>query len=96
MPGEIVYLYTQETHEGSGYSAYLGNQVQIRADNGIYYRYCHMLYGSNTHLQVGQRVDQNTYLGKMGNTGQSFGTHLHLEASTQQNWACGTFLVPRR
>ena len=94
MPGEIVYLYTNETHEGSGYSQALGNQVQILGDNGIYYRYCHMKYGTNTHLTVGQRVDQNTYIGQMGNTGNSTGTHLHLEASTSQSWNCNNFIVP--
>lgn len=77
-----------------GYSQALGNQVQILGDNGIYYRYCHMKYGTNTHLTVGQRVDQSTYIGQMGNTGNSTGTHLHLEASTTQSWNCSTFLVP--
>lgn len=53
-----------------------------------------MKYGTNTHLTVGQRVDQNTYIGKMGNTGNSTGTHLHLEASSTQSWNCATFLTP--
>lgn len=93
--GEITYIYRNETHEGSGYSVALGNQVQIFGTNGIYYRYCHLQYGSIPNdLQVGDIVDQNTFIGKMGNTGHSFGTHLHLEASTQEAWACGTFLVP--
>ena len=90
--GEITYLYTSETQEGGGVA--LGNQVQIRGDNGLYYRYCHLQYGSNTHLVIGQRVDQNTFIGIMGNTGQSFGTHLHLECSTTSEWNCLTFETP--
>lgn len=60
---------------------------------GLYYRYCHMLYGSVT-LNVGDRVNLNTIVGKMGNTGNSTGTHLHLEASTTQAWQCSSFVDP--
>lgn len=33
-------------------------------------------------------------LAKCGNTGNSTGTHLHLELSTSQAWQCGNFLNP--
>lgn len=52
-----------------------------------------MLYGSVT-LNVGDRVNLNTIVGKMGNTGNSTGTHLHLEASTSQAWVCENFVNP--
>lgn len=52
-----------------------------------------MLYGSVT-LNVGDRVNLNTIVGKMGNTGNSTGTHLHLEASTSQAWVCENFVDP--
>lgn len=88
--GVVVYVYNQS----QGTSPRLGNQVQI-LDNrtGLYYRYCHMLYGSVT-LNVGDRVNLNTIIGKMGNTGNSTGTHLHLEASTSQAWVCSNFVDP--
>lgn len=88
--GVVVYVYNQS----QGTSPSLGNQVQI-LDNrtGLYYRYCHMLYGSVT-LNVGDRVNLNTLIGKMGNTGNSTGTHLHLEASISQAWVCENFVNP--
>lgn len=88
--GVVVYVYKNST----GTTPSLGNQVQI-LDNrtGLYYRYCHMLYGSVT-LNVGDRVNLNTRVGKMGNTGNSTGTHLHLEASTTQSWQCSSFVNP--
>jgi len=88
--GEVVYVYNQS----QGTSPSLGNQVQILDHRtGLYYRYCHMLYGSVT-LNVGDRVNLNTIVGKMGNTGNSTGTHLHLEASTTQVWQCSSFVDP--
>ena len=88
--GEVVYVYK----ESQGTTPSLGNQVQIYdRRTGLYYRYCHMLYGS-VNLNVGDRVNLNTIIGKMGNTGNSTGTHLHLEASTTQAWVCSNFVDP--
>ena len=85
--GTVVYI-------GSNPNASLGIQVQIQDSNtGIYYRYCHMVTGSVT-VSVGQSVNTGTKVGVMGNTGNSTGTHLHLEASTTQSWNCNTFLNP--
>ena len=45
---------------------HFGNQVQIKDNRtGLYYRYCHMVYGS-INLNVGDRVNINTIIGKMG------------------------------
>lgn len=88
--GEVVYVYKDST----GTTPALGNQVQIKDNRtGLYYRYCHMLYGSIT-LNVGDKVNLNTKIGTMGNTGNSTGTHLHLEASTTQTWQCSSFVNP--
>lgn len=89
--GIVVYIYNESTaHEGPA----LGNQVQIQdLETGNFYRYCHLLHNSIL-VTVGQRVNLQTKLGKMGNTGNSTGTHLHLELSITQNWICGNFLNP--
>ena len=88
--GEVVYVYKSAT----GDSPALGNQVQIKETaTGNFYRYCHLKYGT-IQVNVGDKVDYNTYLGDMGNTGNSTGTHLHLELSTSQSWNCANFLNP--
>lgn len=88
--GVVTYVYKNST----GTTPSLGNQVQILdRRTGLYYRYCHMLYGSVT-LNVGDSVNSNTIIGKMGNTGNSTGTHLHLEASTTESWQCNSFVDP--
>ena len=88
--GEVVYVYKNST----GKSPALGNQVQIKDNRtGLYYRYCHLLYGS-INVNVGDKVTTSTKIGKMGNTGNSTGTHLHLEASTTQSWQCSSFVNP--
>lgn len=88
--GEVTYVYKDAT----GTTPALGNQVQIYDKRtGLYFRYCHMLYGS-VNLNVGDKVTTSTIVGKMGNTGNSTGTHLHLEATTKQAWACENFTNP--
>lgn len=74
-------------------SASLGNNVVIRANNGNYFRYCHMVTGSVV-VSVGDRVNLNSPIGRMGATGNVTGIHLHLEYATTQGWNCNTFLNP--
>lgn len=90
--GEVVYIYTQCLNPGD--SPALGNQVLIKDNrSGYYFRYCHMLYGSIV-VNVGEHVTTATRLGKMGNTGNSTGTHLHLECTRTIEWRCDNFLNP--
>lgn len=59
--GEVVYIYKDST----GTTPALGNQVQIKDNKtGYFYRYCHLLPGSIS-VEVGQKVDLSTKLGKM-------------------------------
>ena len=55
-----------------------GNYVKIKHDNGYYTLYGHMAYNT-VRVSVGQRVSKGEILGYMGNTGYSFGGHLHFE-----------------
>ena len=58
-----------------------GNYVKIRHDNGYYTLYGHMAYNT-VKVSVGQRVSKGQVLGYMGNTGMSYGGHLHFEVRT--------------
>lgn len=57
-----------------------GNFVKIRHANGKYTRYLHMLKDS-VCVKVGDTVKKGAKLGMMGNTGYSFGKHLHFDVS---------------
>ncbi len=84
--GEVVYVNLTTTPA-------LGVQVQILDDEGHYWRYCHMVAGS-VQVSVGDTVTTQTPLGRMGDTGNVTGRHLHLECSTTQAWQCSTFVNP--
>lgn len=58
-----------------------GNYVKIRHDNGYYTLYAHGAYNT-VQVSVGQRVKRGQRLMYMGNTGYSFGGHLHWEVRT--------------
>ena len=53
-----------------------GNNVWVKHWDGTVTRYCHMDYMS---VGVGQRVAAGEKLGGNGNTGRSYGAHLHFE-----------------
>lgn len=61
-----------------------GNYVKIKHDNGMYTLYAHLRYGSVT-VKLNQRVTKGQVLGFMGNTGYSFGAHLHFEVRNVNN-----------
>ena len=62
---------------GSGYGGY-GYCVAIKDENGYIHVYGHMQEGS-LGVGVGQKIPSGTRLGGIGNTGKSFGNHLHYE-----------------
>ncbi len=58
--------------DGMGY----GNKVVLDHGNGYRSMYAHL---SNVYVSVGETVSRGQLIGKMGSTGRSTGTHLHLE-----------------
>lgn len=69
-PGRV----TQVGYEGDGY----GNFVVIRHPDSRSSLYGHL---ANTRVRQGQSVNAGTSIGMYGNTGHSFGNHLHLNVS---------------
>lgn len=55
-----------------------GNTVRIDHGSGVETLYGHMQWGS-IRVSVGQQIATGTSLGAEGNTGRSFGCHLHYE-----------------
>ena len=92
--GTVVYTYsscasfTFNNACGGGY----GNQVIIDHGNNLYTLYGHLT--NNVRATVGMQVKKGTLLGYMGNSGRSYGTHLHFSASRGYPGR-GTFFDPR-
>lgn len=57
-----------------------GNAVYVNHAEGWSSRYAHMVAPSS--LTVGQQISRGQYIGGVGNTGRSFGAHLHIELRT--------------
>lgn len=83
--GDVVAVVSNINYNtsGSGKRIY-GNYVKIRHDNGMYTLYAHMKYNS-VNVKVGQRVSRGQVIGYMGNTGYSFGAHLHFEVRDEND-----------
>ena len=83
--GEVVAVVSHIDYNTSksGKRTY-GNYVKIRQDNGMYTLYAHMKYNS-VNVKVGQRVSRGQVIGYMGNTGYSFGAHLHFEVRNEND-----------
>ena len=62
----------------SGWNYGFGNTILIDHGNGLQTRYAHLLDYS-IRVRVGQQVSQGQWIAKIGDTGNSFGAHLHFE-----------------
>ena len=79
--GTVVYPTSKSQtlyKDGVYVSGSYGNYVKIEHSDGTYTIYGHMAYDSIT-VMAGEVVEQGQVIGKVGNTGESTGTHLHFE-----------------
>ena len=81
---------------GEGVNWAYGNFVKIINDDGTVCLYAHMEY---TSVKVGQRVSKGQVIGRMGNSGNSFGGHLHWEYWSRDDYYSNIdpspYLVPK-
>lgn len=56
-----------------------GNCITIRDENDVDYYYAH--FRDKLKFKIGDKISKGQELGYMGNTGNSFGAHLHLGIS---------------
>jgi hypothetical protein len=78
-----VYTTLDGVSPGSEYGGGWGNYVLIRHDNGMFSRYAHLQSGLPVH--EGQRVDENTIIGVIGESGRAYGRHLHFEVQMNES-----------
>ncbi len=74
--GVVVSIVANSVHGGSGRASW-GNVVVVAHPGGYLTTYGHL--ASFAHIYPGMPVTTGTILGVMGNTGNSSGTHVHLE-----------------
>lgn len=60
----------------NGYNGGYGNYIVIKHSNGVETAYGHC---SALYVKVGQKVSQGEVIAAVGNTGRSYGNHLHFE-----------------
>lgn len=66
----------------AGWSDSFGNRVWVKYNENCFVVYAHMSE-INKELKPGVKVFEKDYIGIMGNTGHSFGKHLHFELRTK-------------
>ncbi len=72
--GTVVYA----TNDGS-YNGGAGNWVVIAHGNGLVTKYMH---SSAVYVKVGDVVERGQTIGAVGNTGHSYGAHLHFQVES--------------
>jgi murein DD-endopeptidase MepM/ murein hydrolase activator NlpD len=74
--GDTVYCAFEGTVRIARRSSSFGNVVMVRHKNGLETIYAHL---SALNVRNGDHVEAGTIIGLGGNTGHSFGSHLHFE-----------------
>ena len=91
--GTTVMAAGSGTVVEAGWDDAYGNRIVIEHENGYYTTYNHL---SDIDVEVGQEVMAGDAIGEVGNTGNSFGAHLHFEVTQGgDGWSGGDF-VDRR
>lgn len=83
--GEVVWIQTEKVNNNNvtGDETY-GNAVKIKHPNGYYTLYAHL---KDVYVKVGDKVKTKQDIGYMGNTGRSYGAHLHFEVRTNSSYS---------
>lgn len=71
----------------------MGNFVEIAYDEGMVVRYMHMAKGSINNyakISIGDTVDYGQIIGKIGNSGDTSGAHLHIDIRINGIWVDAT------
>lgn len=76
-----VPAVTGGTVASVGYNSARGNYIIVKDSNGYTHLYQHL--AKKPSLKQGQRIQEGTTVGIMGNTGISTGTHLHYEVQRE-------------
>lgn len=74
--GTPTYAAADGTVIIAGYSPSAGNWIVIDHGNGLTTKYMHH---SQIFVSAGQKVTKGQHIGAVGNTGNSFGAHLHFQ-----------------
>lgn len=75
--GKVIFVQTGFKNEkGSTGNRSYGNCVKIEHRDGYTTLYAHL---SKVYVKKGQIVEQGQVIGKMGDTGNAYGVHLHFE-----------------
>lgn len=74
--GSPIYATNSGTVIYAGWGPGLGNEIEISHGNGIVSTYAHL---NSVYVSTGQSVKKGDRIGAMGNTGYSFGCHLHFQ-----------------
>lgn len=80
---EMVATGHKNNLNASGNATY-GNFVKIKHSNGYSTLYAHL---DRVYVKKGQNVSQGQEIGYMGDTGRSYGAHLHFEVRTNGTYA---------
>ena len=67
---------------GSGYGGGYGNYIQVKDAKGNFHMFAHC---ASQSVSIGQQVQPGTVLGTVGDTGNSYGAHLHYEIDPPEN-----------